>query len=724
MKQLKLFLSLVLTVSIVLTAILPVWATDGESTSEGGAATAQSQPIYEIPDGATTYKIDGVTYYVIRDLETLQKYFNTDYYDNYDSRWKNFILANDIDCKGATLIDNYGQSRLFEYPGMTEDNLDNAVIFHGNGCALTGIDIESSTSVLSVFGGADKKGGKSYGGMTYRDLNIGTKDQPAKITSTATGTGVFVGALCGYINASATILNVNVYANITVKSTSAIVGGFIGGIRWGDNVNHRVSMTNCVFDGTIKAAENVTPIAFGGIIGEPQTCSISLTLTGCTTNGTLEGAAYCGGMAGKFTGRCPLIFDRCVNNAVIRSAKLNADQTASGGMIGWSQSTERDTTNSLEGTIFIRNCVNNGAFSNSMTYGGMIGLSKNDWPVIMDNCVNNQDLTAAKDSNGDANVGGMIGWIKWGGNATYTLKGCVNKGTLRSDGNHMGGMIGYCSADCTEVFIGDCRNYGNIESGQWCHGGMIGKWKSPVKGNSLSINNCMNYGTVKGKNIGTVIGELLSPGNSVNTSNVTIQNFLQFGIMTALDGTGTTIGANSSGCYEVSEENIHTVPSQSVETALDDLNGNGAVTGAFGRFVVDKDGFVIPATPTLEGVQKEITNDSNFDIRLVASIGNTLEYSQVGFRISKVGSEKPETVKNCSTVYNAVIEVVNGIERAFTATECGAEYLYALTVEGIPVQAEEVKLTITPYAKSLDGNTEYVFDSYTIVITNGVIAFG
>ena len=114
-------------------------------------------------------------------------------------------------------------------------------------------------------------------------------------------------------------------------------------------------------------------------------------------------------------------------------------------------------------------------------------------PATINNCVNEAEiLTDAPSSYG---MGGIVGGVKNGGNATITK--CGNFGSLTCVGS-AGGIFGY-NIDGTCV-IENCYNRGRIWQRERSpiegYGGIAGMNMNSDNG-SLTITSCYNAGTVE-----------------------------------------------------------------------------------------------------------------------------------------------------------------------------------------------------------------------------------
>lgn len=112
---------------------------------------------------------------------------------------------------------------------------------------------------------------------------------------------------------------------------------------------------------------------------------------------------------------------------------------------------------------------------------------------------------------------------------------------------------------------------------------------------------------------------------------------------------------------------------------------------------------------TAYGVQTTAVNEGKYDMRFVGAFnGNVANVQKVGFKVVanwNDGAAQTKTFdKNTNTVYSS-IKAANGT-RLVSATECGGDYLFALTVEEIPTEYP-VTFTMTSYVITSNGSTVY-----------------
>ena len=150
-------------------------------------------------------------------------------------------------------------------------------------------------------------------------------------------------------------------------------------------------------------------------------------------------------------------------------------------------------------------------------------------------------------------------------------------------------------------------------------------------------------------------------------------------------------------------------------------NSENGFFDKFGGFMLNTAGnAVVSALPRFAGVQETPVKDGRQNVRLVAVIGDTLSYSQVGFKLAIKGNAVPD--QSCEYVYNNILaNEETGITTSISAAELGGKYIYALTLKNLSAEGT-VTIDVTPYAVSNEenGSIEFRQDSYTITYVDGV----
>lgn len=157
----------------------------------------------------------------------------------------------------------------------------------------------------------------------------------------------------------------------------------------------------------------------------------SVTFVNCINEATIEAYNFGGGfiafLRGNDTAPSTVSLTACVNagNVTVGSAEATSDVHA-GGIFGGMHTTEIN--------VNMTNCVNVGDIAMATTLksagnsvGGLIGSTeynaKQTGRIVLQNCYNGGDLSATVPAKGDfkygtANVGGIVGYFRFGGTAS------------------------------------------------------------------------------------------------------------------------------------------------------------------------------------------------------------------------------------------------------------------------------------------------------------------
>ncbi len=153
------------------------------------------------------------------------------------------------------------------------------------------------------------------------------------------------------------------------------------------------------------------------------------------------------------------------------------------------------------------------------TLGGIVGNAENQASTVI-NCVNYGDVTGTS-------------WIIGGiaGSGGHNIISCVNYGNITSLGNDVVGGIAGTTKNTGSIT--DCYNYGTINA-RGKAGGIVGEAIKP-------INNCVNYGDVKGTwALGGIVGY-------IKEGSVVISDCINFGDITASStGNGGILGLSEA----------------------------------------------------------------------------------------------------------------------------------------------------------------------------------
>lgn len=294
--------------------------------------------------------------------------------------------------------------------------------------------------------------------------------------------GIGVGAIAGFSDP-----NVKLWIDSCDVSRNKSTGAFaVGGILGGAAALSTTQITNTHNrNAEVEAFYNNA----GGIVGYADTlfvfsCSNTADIYGSTGKETLRGLPAgsivnvgTGGIAG---GSGTSLFIGNTNNGKIEGSR------GVGGIIGSTMVNVNPET--YYNDVFVGYCHNTGEIKGNMSIGGLCGEAQ---------------LSCYKSYNeGKINATGMYaGGIL--GNASIASISNVANFAMVSAPMLCGGLAG-------QIIVGSIAlntNLGNISSTGDYAGGMIGR-----AGNTLAMNYCANFSTVKGDSyIGGLIGKVGSP---------------------------------------------------------------------------------------------------------------------------------------------------------------------------------------------------------------------
>ena len=132
-------------------------------------------------------------------------------------------------------------------------------------------------------------------------------------------------------------------------------------------------------------------------------------------------------------------------------------------------------------------------------------------------CIN-YGYIKVESTTGNANLGGIVGkaakvTLDNGDYLKPVIENCVNHGTIFSNANYTGGVIGGCDGS----IVRNCDNYGSVFASMGTYvGGIAGSnWDYGL------VTGCTNYGAIfGGSSVGEICGQLTSTSTAVgNVSN-------------------------------------------------------------------------------------------------------------------------------------------------------------------------------------------------------------
>ncbi len=292
----------------------------------------------------------------------------------------------------------------------------------------------------------------------------------------------YVGGLFGEINAQAFISVSLLRNNAEVTATDACAGGIVG------RANRLTRISFCENYGDVTGVNYV-----GGIAG--NAAGTNIKMGGFVNANTITGLSHVGGVAGL----AGVIEDAVNNGEIIILGVPEQGNSYVGGIAGECSA--------------MLNCENNSNITVSGAgnfVGGLAGLVSADAVDCIINCTNNATVT----TEGNI-VGGIVGRLTSPApgtqNTTYTVRGCVNNGTV-TGGNVVGGIIGCVLGtnatyrDCPwcgyttyykNFTVTLCTNNAKI-TGENAVGGIVGTQTQLTNAGTLGDTNQTQYGEVLG----------------------------------------------------------------------------------------------------------------------------------------------------------------------------------------------------------------------------------
>lgn len=458
-----------------------------------------------------------------------------------------YILTADISLNDTSDFDHW-ETTGPEYSWMPIgfDTVEFDGVFDGNGHTISGLYINTNC------GTADEESTNNYGLFDTVDGTVkNVKIDKSYIA--VSGRPCDVGSIAGLLMDDAVIDNCSSSAvlNGYDNSLGGIVGNAIGGVDTGmvdDGEEREINystISNCTFAGKITQVKENAMSYIGGIIGE---CDGNVEA--CVNNGTIgfagDNVDSVGGIAGRMSEGT---VSNCKNTGTLNcEMKDSANLTIAGGIVGKVFVSATGSEKYMSRGATIKDCENSGTVEGQMYAGGIAGqLSNdhNDYCSTISGCVNTGVVTAVDYTGGiighmncigdnaagdsllvencenraalsTGSVGGIIGqFISETGNVT--VKNCTNTGTLTSDGQHCGGIIGYwlmnSKPEQSVITIDGCTNSGDINT-TLSAGGIISYMDMPIclsmDGEiAISVANCTNNGDISSSALNGYIGGIL-----------------------------------------------------------------------------------------------------------------------------------------------------------------------------------------------------------------------
>lgn len=426
-----------------------------------------------------------------------------------------------------------------------------------NDIDFTGVEYEpiAADADLLRFQGYFDGNGKKFTNLNYRS--------PEPL---AFKTGRFKG-LFGIVGSNGTI------ANLTLEDNSSFLafgysGAFVGGLRG--------KIINCINKATVSTvggANNVGGIAGhvyeGGIIQKCSNYAAIISNTGTTAGiaGTIEANACvedcintgrvsaAGSSSGSNAGIVGVnggTILNCMNEGEIVSngtnvagiaAKNNANASilncTNKAPITGKSSNGAGIVAATSADNVIKDCVNSGEINAPSAVAGIVGQSKSNAVLTIDNCNNTGRIIAAKTNAGgiiasvgagtvirdcwneaeivgSGAVGGVAGTSSGNEKFTTLIKRCHNSGLITSKTSDAGGVVGKIGS---RVDVDSCYNVADVYAAASNAGGITAS-------NGLYLSNCWNSGNVtagvshSGGICALGLGEIV---NCVNLGDVTVE---------------------------------------------------------------------------------------------------------------------------------------------------------------------------------------------------------
>lgn len=396
-----------------------------------------------------------------------------------------------------------------------------------NDIDFTGVEYEpiAADADLLKFQGYFDGNGKKFTNLNYKS------SEPL-----AFKTGRFKG-LFGIVGSNGTIANLTLEDNCSITAFG-YTGAFVGGLRG--------RIMNCVNKATVSTvggANNVGGIAGqvyeGGVIQKCSNYADITSNTGTTAGiaGTIDANTYvedcinfgkisaAGGSSGGNAGIVSVnggTIQNCKNEGEILSngtnvAGIAAKNNANASVINCSNSAPIIGNSSNGAGIvaatgadnLIKDCVNRGEINAPSVAAGIVGQSKSNAVLTIDNCYNTGKVTTAKSNaagviaslgagtivrdcwneaeiTGSGTVGGVVGTSSGSDKLTTLIKRCYNTGKVISNTSDAGGVIGKISSN---VDVDSCYNVADVYAATDNAGGISAS-------NGLYLSNCWNSGNV------------------------------------------------------------------------------------------------------------------------------------------------------------------------------------------------------------------------------------
>lgn len=433
------------------------------------------------------------------------------------------------------------------------------------------------------------------------------------------------------------------------------------------------------------------------------------------------------------TGLFGAVWDATIKNLTLDAITVKSVSASTGFLVG----NTVGTNNLIENCVVKASCKmehsltkvpsNSGKVGTPASVGGLVGYVAGGTTIR--NCKNEADIAIGTYV---IQAGGMVGCARM----QTVIENCVNTGNIvatsnlseKSRDHYFGGILGVIHTDVTgDVKISDCYNAGTVvispdaslpfnRSLIW--GGILGGGADISTDHQYSITNCYNLtaqmqtnitaGNRKKWMVAPILGlayrttEQAKPITLSGCSSVAFSNqFSSEVVLNEVNGeminqhTNLPLGTYS---FDVSflvkcrskDENGAAVANSAVllencpaaaeseETVRGYTAKIDAVLEAAQQGALDaRENSVV-----IKGYQQ--AKNAPGTLRVVAGLNRITEYKAVGFTLTLTTDESKTMEVTGQTVYNSVKGYdADGEEHLYTAQNCGAYFLAALTVSGL-----------------------------------------
>ena len=337
------------------------------------------------------------------------------------------------------------------------------------------------------------------------------------LTISETLATAFTGTIdgCGYtVTVSAPVFAelCGTIKNLTIKGTVSAESGNLGALAI-TVVAGPITISNIANEATVthNGAEN-TDACVGGLVGRINNDTTQqgnpVLIENCINKADIKGPEATGGLVGEaqrapVEGSNGIVFKNCVNTGKVESISTDSG-TASGGIIGYNGN----------GYITITGCVNRGEIVSNYRAGGIEGDARKGVHIF--DCINYGDIKAPVQAAGMVAYACDVDTIA----NSFVVENCVNYGVVDAyvegknsgDAGAIAGYIGAKGAKDSVYPINNCINFGAIKGGNRV-GGIVG-YVYAGNGRYVEIVNCASFGTVSAGSWGS---EFVGYTNSKNT---------------------------------------------------------------------------------------------------------------------------------------------------------------------------------------------------------------